>query len=161
MEKKTHIAAGLILTQIITSKMGISNEHVQAQAFALGGLFAIIPDIDMPQSAIGRKVPVSHVLGLFVRHRTFTHSLFAMGAVYFVLTQYFSSITDVLLLSALAGYVSHLLMDMLNPQGIMLLWPFNVWIRLPSFLTIPTGGIIERMVILPLLIASFSYLIMR
>ncbi|UDG79111.1 Inner membrane protein YdjM [Candidatus Ecksteinia adelgidicola] len=91
-------------------------------------LTALLPDIDHPQSLLGQRcrwisIPIFYIFG----HRKFTHSLLAIfsGIIFFRLLHFpynwfFPSDT---LHAILIGYLSHLLADMLTPNGISLFWP--------------------------------------
>lgn len=91
-------------------------------AAALGGL---LPDIDHPESVIGRRVRIISVpLASIFGHRGFTHSLLAValiGAIAVHLTLQGQS----LLLPICVGYLSHLLGDALSASGVPLLHPWS------------------------------------
>ena len=82
---------------------------------------ALLPDIDHPQSAVGRKLsPISIPLSALVGHRGVTHSLFAVGIA--AITLYFWGGVS-LVAPVIVGYLSHLLADSLTLSGVPLLWP--------------------------------------
>lgn len=94
--------------------------------FALLG--AIFPDIDEPNSYIGRRTYIISKLFKFVfGHRGFTHSL--AGMIFFtvilgvITSVYFNLPYSVPLFFGL-GYLSHLLGDLLTSHGIPLFSPF-------------------------------------
>ena len=87
---------------------------------ALAGLFAVLPDIDHPNSFFGTVLrPVSLWIYSKLGHRDYTHSALFMtvctGPMLF--TNYF--------LLAFTAMGSHLLSDALTFTGIPLLIPFN------------------------------------
>jgi inner membrane protein len=93
-------------------------------AAAMGGL---MPDIDHPQSALGRRLPlVSIPLSHLVGHRGVTHSLIAVVAM-LVLLPVAALIMDnrisFLVAPICIGYLSHIAGDALTPSGVPLLWP--------------------------------------
>jgi membrane-bound metal-dependent hydrolase YbcI (DUF457 family) len=133
----THSIFGICLTLTTLAVFGIKYSlHWTIIAFAILG--SLMPDIDMPRSFIGRifffiSKPIERKFG----HRTVTHSLIGWLAAT-VLT--FGIITILYLifqknpvlsiplckrwLAAFAiGYLSHLILDMLNPRGSQLFWP--------------------------------------
>lgn len=94
-----------------------------AAASALAGVGALLPDLDHPQSALGRRVPfVSVPLARLVGHRGVTHSLLATLAVAAALWRWSGQGADVIA-PLCVGYLSHLGGDMLTPSGVPLLWP--------------------------------------
>jgi inner membrane protein len=114
-------------------------------AVAAGIVGALLPDIDTEKSLLGRFISV----GRF-GHRTATHSLLALAlsglGVWFPLGRAF-----------FLGYLSHLILDMLTPQGITLLYP-----KLTSFIllggSIPTGSWKETAITVLLLLSSLAIL---
>lgn len=137
---KTHAAGGFAAGLIITGNPLLG---------AIAMVSALLPDIESPDSFIGRKLPViSHLNKLVFGHRQAFHSL--VGSLTFFLvsmlivkgfhlpTQY--------AYAALIGYVSHLVLDSFNPAGVPWLWPLKFRLKIP--VTQP-GGIIERLIFLP------------
>lgn len=108
---------------------GVSLSGTPAGIFAaiMGALF---PDIDTPESALGRRLPFFSLLG--GGHRGWTHSL--VGLVLFSTLLLFVFSIDIAMAFA-AGYLSHLLLDMLNPAGVRIFWPFPLSLR---FCSIPS-----------------------
>ncbi|SFL73929.1 metal-dependent hydrolase [Salibacterium qingdaonense] len=109
---------------------------VYTAAVLIGGL---LPDICQPFSWIGRRTrPVSTMIQKLFGHRSITHSILFMVFLYFcsglipydwgMAVQYGLTI----------GAVSHLLLDMMTPQGIHLLYPVKQKISFP--LTTKTGS---------------------
>jgi len=118
----THIVVGALGYAILASLRGWGME-VGEIVFAVLG--SIAPDADMPTSVTGRVLgPVSRWLYRRVGHRTLTHSIWGIG-VGVVLWVAFGSIGRALLV----GWVSHLLVDSLNVQGVRFLWPSRVIFR--------------------------------
>ena len=113
---------------------------------ALAALGSLLPDIDEPQSLIGRKLgfiawPIKLVFG----HRGFTHSLAALGL---ALAGLAAAAGAGLLPPAGAaafwmGYAGHLAGDGLTTSGVPLFWPSEARVRAP--LTFPTGGVVEHL----------------
>lgn len=87
------------------------------------GFASLLPDVDHPESTLGRRIsPFSDVLALF-SHRGITHSLWAVLLIFWLLNRYESE--SVILQSVLIGYLSHLLGDAITPAGVRLWWPFG------------------------------------
>lgn len=104
----------------------------------IGAIAALLPDIDHPQSLLGRRLwPVAWTINQVMGHRGALHSLAALLLV--------SAAASVMLpdwwIVIAAGYASHLAADALTVSGVPLLWPIRARIRL---LGIRTGGIIEH-----------------
>ena len=154
MTAPTHIAFGLLTA---------------AGAFALGGdslpgdlpiggcvmLGSLLPDIDTPNSAIGRAVPfVSGPIERRWGHRTVTHSLLALSALavltlplFFYRRTWFGAL--------LIGYGSHLAADCATKSGVPLFYPNPAVCVFPgsSRLRVRTGSLLgEGVVLLVLLI---------
>jgi inner membrane protein len=85
---------------------------------------SLLPDIDHPQSWVGRRArPVSSVIAAVLGHRGITHSAVAVVVLIALLAHAGSRRGAV---SALAiGYLSHLAADMLTPRGLRLAWPLR------------------------------------
>jgi inner membrane protein len=88
-------------------------------------LVALLPDIDHPQSLVGRIFPfVSKYLLRKYGHRTVTHSLFAALAVAMVLSPalFFSGAVYG---AVVLAFGSHIFIDLFNRSGVKLLAPFS------------------------------------
>ena len=66
MTSATHISFGLLMTEFIFTSLGITPS---VYALALGGLGALLPDIDTPKSAAGRVFPFAGVIEQKYGHR--------------------------------------------------------------------------------------------
>lgn len=112
---------------------------------ACGGL---IPDIDHPDSLLGRKIPIiPELLNVLFGHRTFTHSLLGLAV-----TTIFLFSNDSLWGKAWAvGYGSHLLLDLLTTSGVPLFWPVGKNFR---FSLTTTGGFLDMLSLILLIIAN-------
>lgn len=133
MTGRTHLTLGAAAGLLIAA-------HLHANpvlCFAAGCLGGLLPDIDHPQSMLSGWVPGSGLLGVFgVRHRAFTHSILfivLLVAAWFAASQRFV-IPYPAAVSLFAGVASHVLSDMLTPQGVMLLYPSRRnWKAAPGF----------------------------
>lgn len=134
MEGRTHIIGGLA-AGLAASLYTTGEPILLIGAAVIGGL---LPDIDHPQSKVGRAVyPLSKLISAAVGHRTFTHSLLFMG-----LLLYFIGYKDSWALGLLVGIASHVFLDSWTDRGIKLFWPIPITFRLP--ITITTGGVMEK-----------------
>lgn len=141
----THAAIGCVLA------LGVHHVFPQAlgnspEVLGMAALGSLAPDIDEPQSLLGKKLAViAHPLKLLFGHRGFTHSLAALGLVIAVLVGL--SYTDYRIrpsygLAFVLGYAGHLLADALTSSGAPLLWPNPR--RFASPLPMRTGGVAEH-----------------
>lgn len=119
---------------------------VSLAAVALGSL---LPDIDHPESLLGRRIKFISVPLSFLQgdrsllpwsedshSRGITHSIWALIACWWL----FSSQHTVAIAFAF-GFAAHLAGDAMTPAGVRLFWPFNIKIRSP--LHFRTGGVVE------------------
>jgi inner membrane protein len=150
----THIAAGAV--SALTLSNFLHAPAAQTTLFLAGGVLgSLLPDIDHPASALGRRVlPLSMMLAAIFGHRGITHSLVAVVAM--SLAAWYSlhgldwhpgySVPFVLGLSV--GYLSHLLTDWMTNTGVPLLWPMKR--RFAAPVTISTGSPMEYLIALGL-----------
>lgn len=124
MTAKVHAAAGALAGALAGRVLG-----APLAGLALGALAGLLPDLDHPESALGRRLwPLSAALNAFLGHRGFTHT------VWFALLLAF--LPGALLplagagwrwavlasLAALAGALSHVLLDACTRSGVQ---PFS------------------------------------
>jgi inner membrane protein len=143
MMAPTHMLAGATLAGYI---VGPSPGIIAASTF-----FALISDIDTPESGLGHRMPVIPTLiNLIIGHRTITHSLIFLLLGYFLFGCF---LNHTIALAWVIGVGSHILMDILTPQGVQLFWPYPFYVR---FKAINTGGIIEVIFLFCLLFLNFG-----
>lgn len=155
---RTHVLAGASAGLLIAGPGADLKTMVLSAGVA--GLGALLPDIDSPNSKIGRKVPILPILlTITVGHRGMLHSvpgalllsmLTATVANVFLITPFLT-----LFLLFLTGYLSHIFLDMLTPRGCPLLWPLPFNIRIPL---VQTGGLAEKLIIFPVTGIFFAWL---
>ena len=150
----THVAAGA------ASALALSNllhaPATQMTMFLAGGVLGgLLPDIDHPASALGRRVlPLSMMLAAIFGHRGITHSLIAVVGVSFAAWyalhgfDWRPEYSAPFVLGLSAGYLSHLLADWLTNTGVPLLWPMKR--RFAAPVTISTGSPMEYLIALGL-----------
>jgi inner membrane protein len=118
MQGQTHLVGGLTIvgaTALIPPITMLALNPASVAGVALGTL---MPDIDHPHSTISHVLPFG---GLGLQHRTWTHSLLLL----LVLSGLALFLGRTFAVAFFVGYLSHLLLDMLNPTGIPWLYPFN------------------------------------
>lgn len=140
MTGSTHIAGGILAAEILLAVMRPElRESSQILLISGAALGSLVPDIDHATSKISNRnikfklfgVAAQNILG----HRGLVHSpivgsLFSM-IVYLLASKAISAgnlpadVKMLLPLFFLLGYISHLVLDSLNPAGIEWLWPFR------------------------------------
>lgn len=106
----------------------MTNLPIEVQGTMTAAIGGMMPDLDHPESALGRRmllvsVPISSLCG----HRGVTHSLLAVVVLLWLLV----AVTTLpayqhlawLITPLIIGYLSHILGDSLTPSGVPLLWP--------------------------------------
>lgn len=122
MTAGTHLA-GAALTASLLRGVGVEVGLVEGVALAWG---SVMPDIDTTTSGPGKFVrPLSSFLERRFGHRTLTHSLPFLLALALLLLP-LREASPGAYWAFLAGYLSHLLLDTLNVNGVPLLWPWRV-----------------------------------
>ncbi len=114
----SHVAVGLVAWAWIGPRLGLGHT---APGLMLAAAGSLLPDIDHPQSWVGRRArTVSRALASVVSHRGVTHSLVAV-----VLCGVLVRADRTWGTPLAAGYLSHLAADLLTPGGLRLLWPLR------------------------------------
>lgn len=139
MTGKTHFAFGVLLG----TTYGMQNAHDLSTFAGIVGTTAVaslVPDICHHKSKTGKLIwPISWFVRLLFGHRTLTHSILFLSLVSAVL--YFAHVNIPFIIAFNIGMLSHLVLDMLTPQGVTLFYPIEKKIRWP--LHFKTGGIID------------------
>lgn len=142
MTGKTHVAIGVATAVALIAKYKFSMEigglHI-VPPIALGtvALGSYLPDIDIPQSHLGRQFPM---ISKHLKHRGITHTLLfpailllitlfiesgvMKGTVPLVLSGFLSTIASIPFGLCL-GWVMHIIADMFNSKGVPLFWPLS------------------------------------
>lgn len=158
MRKPTHatagIATGLTASFLLMKDIDFETQSIIVSSILLGTSFigSVFPDIDHPNSYIGRKFRItSFIVSKVAGHRGATHSpliLFLLCGLLMFLSKNIIP-TEYIYYAYLAiggffaGTMSHVFLDALNKKGIPLFYPFsNKSFRF--FITIKYDGLLER-----------------
>ncbi|PAF53808.1 hypothetical protein BKH42_03510 [Helicobacter sp. 13S00482-2] len=161
MTFKSHIALGAIggLTLGALTPIGEIKTFYTAM-MPLIALGSVLPDIDEPKSFIGRKLPgFSHIISLTFTHRGFTHFLICPLLIA-VIAGLFLKEGRFYVYALCFGMIMHQIGDMLTKSGIpYYFFPFKIKaVLLPKKLRFYTGGIIERLVFIFILIPLLGFI---
>lgn len=143
---KTHFYAGLCAGAAfaVWADLPLLDCAAAAAAGILGGL---APDLDHRKSKITQKTGMfGFVSSRMLKHRGVLHApilYVVLAAVLFPCIGVYP-LTQAAVCGLLAGALSHLFLDALNPSGIPLLWPLLK--KRISLLPIQTGGRIDRLI---------------
>lgn len=162
MNYKTHriggICVGLITANILFSGTATANKIILGSTFLLGSYIgSVIPDIDHPNSFIGKRFKVlSYGVNKVCGHRGLIHSplfLLIYSTVVMFLSVYFSGFAQILYyqfaMGSSLGFFSHLLLDSLTVGGIPFMYPFSKkTFRIAKFRTNKSEGIVSLLCIL-------------
>jgi inner membrane protein len=120
MTAPTHITFGALCYFVTAAVM---QWPVTTGAVATAALGSLLPDIDLPTSAVGRPLfPISRALNEQIGHRTLTHSIIGILLLVMILLPLFL-LAPLIFWALVVGYFSHLLIDTENKAGIELLYP--------------------------------------
>jgi inner membrane protein len=120
----THLSFALLLA--LTALMSYDPSISAVLFLAVALVSSLLPDIDCATSTLGKRIrPLSY----FLEHRGFFHSI--VFVIIASLVVYAVSGAVDYSLAFILGYGSHLLLDCLNPSGVMLLWPLRVKTKEP------------------------------
>ena len=155
MVKTTHIMGGVAFALAIPLITPI-NEAAPLVALTLSaGVAALLPDIDKKNTAISNKHKlVSFVFRLFCTHRGFTHSLLALF-LFAGITLPLSTLPYIgryIYMGLVLGYFSHLILDMLNPDGVPVLFPLKYRLSLMKIKTGHIGEYLFRVVLAAIIV---------
>lgn len=155
MKGSTHAAAGMAIGLVCATHASLP----LPETCALTGcavVASLVPDLDICSSKLGRLVaPASLVIQLIFGHRTIFHApvvyALIMAALHTMFPQY-----DMYLTVITIAIASHLILDMLNPKGIPLLWPFKKRFHIGGIIS---GGLVDKIIGLALYLLTISMVI--
>jgi len=166
MTGKTHQALG-VTTGIGYFLLSCPPQYSPATLGAIAvssHLSALLPDIDQPAAEIWHKLPFGHTLGKIsdpvLKHRNITHSILGFALIgtgmfflFKIFPDYWGINKNVLIISSLISYASHILADMFTVEGVPLLFPYTKMIGIPprpfEGIRMMTGKWFENLVIFP------------
>lgn len=128
MQARNHVPFAMATWWLFVIATGRPIDAFGTMAAAIGGL---LPDLDHPESVLGRRLPIISVpLARVFGHRGMTHSLLAVAimlAGLIVIMTIYQQLTVLswLVLPLLVGYLSHILGDSMTPSGVPLFWPYK------------------------------------
>ncbi|MDD2704553.1 MAG: metal-dependent hydrolase [Acidocella sp.] len=144
MMAKSHVVVGLTAWVAAAPFLHLPPTSPAYLGLAVAG--SLLPDIDHPQSWIGRRArPVSTMVAATLGHRGVTHSALAVAALVALLMH--AGYRHGVVCALAVGYASHLAADMLTPRGLPLAWPLRKTWSLPLC---RTGSAMEPVIILAL-----------
>lgn len=138
MNGKTHkiggICAGVLTsTFLFANNLDVLNCISSGIIIAGASIGSISPDIDHPESKVGRKLllkPISITISKLFGHRTITHSLLfsiIMSYALIASASLFSGLLNYIYLNFVIGFcvgwISHLLLDLMTVRGIPIYYP--------------------------------------
>jgi len=142
----SHIMAGTALYLFISPIIGM---QITAAGIIITAISSLIVDIDHPKSFISHWTAftkmISTGISTITTHRGVTHTLYGLTAWIVIIATTLNylgrAVWSPILLGAIIGYLSHLIIDSLNPQGVK--W-FGEESKIRIKGPIQTGGIIEK-----------------
>ena len=142
MTYKTHITGGLMLTlggAAILNMIDVKPNNLGEVGLLFGCAFigSLLPDIDHPNSKINKYNPLSTIICMVAQHRSITHSLLWMVVVSLVGLLYKFNVWAIIGLNI--GILSHLILDMMNPTGVPLFYPYRKMYRVCKISTGSAG----------------------
>ncbi len=115
---RTHAAAGMLVALIFIKSFNLGHPLL---FFSIVFLSALLPDIDIPSSKIGRRVkPLSWFLNFMFGHRKIFHSLFFTFILFVLLILLFENYIGA---AFFLGYSVHILVDGITVSGIKPFYP--------------------------------------
>ena len=161
----THLLGGAALTTAACITAPQYFGTIGPVTLMAGLVGSLIPDIDHPKSTISNMTLLSKAISKTVtsatKHRGVCHSIAFIIAVHFLLTRFvvgnISFFTAERARCLAAGMMSHILLDMLNPAGVSLFWPFGK--KRIKLMYIKTGTFGEYAVAFILVAAEIAMLV--
>lgn len=147
----THLAFALLSGLFSLKFVNPSNKYLFLIIVCLVSLF---PDLDNYKSKTGKKFGfISKIIEFVFGHRGLFHSIH-LPLLLFCLFYFFNY--KLAAFAILIGYLSHLLIDGLTVSGVNLLNPL-LKLNINGF--VKTGGVLEYLIFILLLIANILYFI--
>jgi inner membrane protein len=154
MKYKTHIATSVTLAAGVSKIFSIPFTVGYLVGVTLGSL---LPDIDEPNSYIGRRsFGIAHLINRKFGHRGFTHSLLC----WLIVTVYCLILPSLFTIGISFGYLFHIIGDLFSVQGVPLFSPIReTRQKLPSFITYRTSSVAELYILISLLLVMICIIL--
>lgn len=156
MTAPTHITFGALCYFVTAAAM---QWPVTTGAVATAALGSLLPDIDLPTSAVGRPLfPIARAINEQLGHRTLTHSIVGILLLVLILLPLFL-LAPLIFWALLIGYFSHLLIDTKNKAGIELLYPakLRAWFFKDERYRITVGSREETILLAVLVVFTLAF----
>ncbi|MBT5397403.1 metal-dependent hydrolase [Candidatus Woesearchaeota archaeon] len=147
----THILFGVVMYFVTRNVFPGGNEIL---FFLLVLVGSVIPDIDTKWSKVNQWAGfVGKIIAFFSTHRGLFHSIIFYAIIFWIMYTFFGVYYAFALF---AGYLAHLIGDVITPMGVSPLYPFSKWkVRGP----IKVGGLVENIILILLILLIAKYLI--
>lgn len=163
-------ALNVVVLTIPVPQMTIPTTFVAVSANFIG---ALVPDIDQQTSMFWKNVRGGGSLAVLISpllggHRFISHSILGIAIFGFLSKLLFNTLGSFILvdmqivwISFMIGYISHLVMDTTTKEGVAWFFPIPWRIGMPpvSFFRVKTGGLVEKVLVFPGLVFLNGYLI--
>lgn len=165
MTYRTHnvFGAALLLTVLVVHPPQQVNLVTMILALIFNAIGSIAPDLDQASNRLWTLIPGGNWLGkwlnnLFGGHRAISHSILGTYLFYWLtlwlMTRLLNSMyvnIEVVVLSMMVGYVSHIAIDGITEEGVPLLWPLPWKVGFPPIRSwrIKTGKWFEKLIVFP------------
>jgi len=150
MRFRTHLAFSFLISILIIDSFNIQNKIIFIVVLLIA---SALPDIDSYKSKLGKKIkPISFLINILLGHRGIFHSPFLLILISMVI----AIINIEIAVAFFIGYLSHLVLDSLTPEGVMFFYPFSKK-RTKGF--IRTGSLWENIFFILLLVLCFYMLL--
>lgn len=175
MTGRTHDLAAFTALNLVFILQPVPHMSVYTLIAACGATIigGLTPDIDQPTADLWRRLPAGNIIGRLITpilgsHRMISHSILGIVLMGYLLRWALHQLSAVVLVDMviiwwafMIGFVSHLLIDMLNREGIPLLFPLPWKIGVPPvrLFRIKAGGLAEKTIVFPLLMVLNGYLV--
>jgi inner membrane protein len=124
----SHVIVGTAAWVWAAPHLGLPPFDPIAIVLAIGG--SLLPDIDHPQSWVGRRVrAISRPLAALMGHRGITHSFLAVAVCFLSLRWH--GFSRGIVAPVVVGYLSHLGADLVTSSGLRLAWPLRQRYAIP------------------------------
>jgi inner membrane protein len=152
------------------SHLGLATVLVALIANIVG---ALLPDADQASNRLWDLLPAGNYVGkllrnLFLSHRTLSHSLLGIFIIYklnyWLIYRLFNPAfvnPQIIFISLMIGYISHLILDSLTEEGVPILFPIKWKFGLPPIRSwrIKTGHWFENWVVFPGIVIYIFWLL--